>query len=89
MPLFTPGCREPVHPGVKGGDMGVFTGLCACPLLKKRWLLWNEEPYSANLIPIVFVFTFVCLIVLYAFFKSKRRQYAVFQSYDKNAMFQE
>ena len=51
--------------------MGVFTGLCACPLLKKRWLLWNEEPYSANLIPIVFVFTFVYLIVLYAFSKAK------------------
>ena len=23
LPSFTSGCREPVHPGVKGGNMGV------------------------------------------------------------------
>ena len=31
--------------------------------------MWNEEPYSANLIPVIFVFTFVYLIILYAFSK--------------------
>ena len=23
LPSFTSGCREPIHPGVKGGNMGV------------------------------------------------------------------
>ncbi|KAB5330835.1 hypothetical protein F9956_17685 [Bacteroides stercoris] len=31
--------------------------------------MWNEEPYFANLIPIIFVFTFVYSIILYAFSK--------------------
>ena len=35
----------------------------------KRRLLWNEEPYFVNLIPIIFVFTFVYSIILYAFSK--------------------
>ena len=38
---------------------------------KKRGLLWNEEPYFANLIPVIFVFTFVYSIILYAFSKAK------------------
>ena len=42
----------------------------------------------ANLTPIIFVFTFVYSIILYAFFKSNRRQYVGFQSYDKNVLFQ-
>jgi len=33
--------------------------------------LWNEEPYFASLIPIIFVFTFVYSIILYAFSKAK------------------
>ena len=36
---------------------------------KRDRLLWNEEPYFANLIPIIFVFTFVYSIILYAFSK--------------------
>ena len=31
--------------------------------------MWNEEPYFANLTPIIFVFTFVYSIILYAFSK--------------------
>ena len=31
--------------------------------------MWNEEPYSANLIPVIFVFTFIYSIILYAFSK--------------------
>ena len=31
--------------------------------------MWNEEPYFSNLIPIIFVFTFVYSIILYAFSK--------------------
>jgi len=33
--------------------------------------LWNEEPYFANLTPIIFVFTFVYSIILYTFSKAK------------------
>ena len=33
--------------------------------------MWNEEPYFVNLIPIIFVFTFVYSIILYAFSKAK------------------
>ena len=40
-------------------------------LLKKRGLLWNEEPYFADLIPVIFIFTFVYSIILYAFSKAK------------------
>ncbi|RHD62073.1 hypothetical protein DW784_16135 [Parabacteroides merdae] len=57
--LPTPGCKEWQHGGVYG-IMCLF-------LPKKERLLWNEEPYFANLISIVPVFTFVCSIVLYAF----------------------
>ena len=88
LPSLTPGCRESVHPGVKDGNMGVFTELCACFCRKKRGLLWNEEPYFANLIPVIFVFTFVYSIILYAFSKSKRRQHTGFQLYDKSTMCQ-
>ena len=35
----------------------------------KRRLLWNEEPYFVNLISIIFVFTFIYSIILYAFSK--------------------
>ena len=31
--------------------------------------MWNEEPYVADLTPIIFVFTFVYSIILYAFSK--------------------
>ncbi|RYS85870.1 hypothetical protein EAJ15_01250 [Parabacteroides merdae] len=31
--------------------------------------MWDEEPYFVNLISIIFVFTFVYLIILYAFLK--------------------
>ena len=71
LPLFTPGCGEPVHPGIKGGDMGGSAGLRTCFLLKRRSLLYNEVPYFADLTPITFVFTFVCLIILDAFSKEK------------------
>ena len=40
-------------------------------LLKKRGLLWNEEPYFADLLPVIFVFTFVYSIILYAFSKAE------------------
>ena len=33
--------------------------------------MWNEVPYFADLTPIAFVFTFVCLIILDAFSKAK------------------
>ena len=69
LPPFTPGCTGSLHPDVKDGNMGVFTELSACFCKKKRRLLWNEEPYFANLIPIIFVFTFVYSIILYAFSK--------------------
>ena len=59
LPSLTPGCRESVHPGVKDGNMGVFTELSACLWQKKRGLFIDEEPYFANLIPVIFVFTFV------------------------------
>ena len=48
---------------------GVFYGIMCLFLPKKRGLLWNEEPYFANLTPIIFVFTFVYSIILYAFSK--------------------
>ena len=51
--------------------MGVFTELSACLWQKKRGLLWNEEPYFADLIPVIFIFTFVYSIILYAFSKAK------------------
>ena len=68
LPL-TPGCTSSLHPDVKDGNMGVFTDFSACFCYKKRGLLWNEEPYFVNLIPIIFVFTFVYSIILYAFSK--------------------
>ena len=70
LPSFTPGCRGPVHPGVKDDNTGVFTELCACLWQKKRGLLWNEEPYFADLIPVIFIFTFVYSIISYAFEKA-------------------
>ena len=30
LPPLTPGCRGAIHPGVKDGNMGVFTELCTC-----------------------------------------------------------
>ena len=70
LPSLTPGCRKSVHPGVKDGNMGVFTELCAC---------LNEEPYFADLIPVIFIFTFVYSIILYAFSKAYRIQYTDYQ----------
>ena len=70
LPSLTPGCRKSVHPGVKDGNMGVFTELSACLWQKKRGLLWNEEPYFADLIPVIFIFTFVYSIISYAFEKA-------------------
>ena len=58
--------------------MGVFTELSACLWQKKRGLLWNEEPYFANLIPVIFVFTFVYSIISYAFSKAKEGNTLVF-----------
>ena len=58
--------------------MGVFVKLCAYFCQKKRLLLWNEEPYFANLIPVIFVFTFVYSIILYAFSKAKEGNTLVF-----------
>ncbi|MFQ6927291.1 MAG: hypothetical protein ACLRS8_02890 [Parabacteroides merdae] len=40
--------------------------------------MWNEEPYFANLIPIIFVFTFVYSIISYAFSKAKESNTLVF-----------
>ena len=64
--------------------MGVFTELSACLWQKKRGLLWNEEPYFADLIPIIFVFTFVYSIILYAFSKAYRIQHIDYQQYNKS-----
>ena len=65
LPSLTPGCRESVHPGVKDGNMGVFTELSACLWLKKRGLLWNEEPYFADLIPVIlFLHLFIRLFYM-------------------------
>ena len=60
--------------------MGVFTELCACFCRKKRGLLWNEEPYFANLISIVPVFTFVYSIISYAFSKAKENNVLFFNN---------
>ena len=67
-PFYTPMYRLPT-PGCKGWQHGGVYGIICLFLLKKRGLLWNEEPYFANLIPIIFVFTFVYSIILYAFSK--------------------
>ena len=80
LPSLTPGCRESVHPGVKDGNMGVFTELCACLWQKKRGLLWNEEPYFADLIPVIFIFTFVYSIISYAFSKAKENNVLFFSN---------
>ena len=41
-------------------------------------ILIKEEPYFANLIPVIFVFTFVYSIILYAFSKAKEGNTLVF-----------
>ena len=87
LPSLTPGCTDSLHPGVKDGNMGVFTELCACLWQKKRGLLWNEEPYSANLIPVIFVFTFVYSIILYAFSKVIEGNVLVFNCMAKTSCF--
>ena len=79
LPSLTPGCTDFLHPGVKDGNMGVFTELSACLWQKKRGLLWNEEPYLADLIPVIFIFTFVYSIILYAFSKAYRIQHTDYQ----------
>ena len=60
---------HPFTPGCKGWQHGGVYGIICLFLQKKRRLLWNEEPYFVNLIPIIFVFTFVYSIILYAFSK--------------------
>ena len=47
--------------------------------MEKRGLLWNEEPYFADLIPVIFIFTFVYSIILYAFSKAYRIQHTDYQ----------
>jgi len=42
--------------------------------------LWNEELYFANLIPIIFVFTFVYSIISYAFSKAKENNVLFFNN---------
>lgn len=42
-------------------------------------ILWNEEPYFADLIPVIFIFTFVYSIILYAFSKAYRIQHTDYQ----------
>ena len=54
---------------------------------KKRGLLWNEEPYFANLIPVIFVFTFVYSIILYAFSKVTEGNMLVFNCMTKMSCF--
>ena len=45
--------------------MGVFTELSACLWQKKRGLLWNEEPYFADLIPVIlFLHLFIRLFYM-------------------------
>ena len=67
-PFYTRMYRLPT-PGCKGWQHGGVYGIICLFLQKKRRLLWNEEPYFVNLIPIIFVFTFVYSIILYAFSK--------------------
>ena len=45
---------------------------------KREGFCDNEEPYFANLIPIIFVFTFVYSIISYAFSKAKEGNTLVF-----------
>ena len=87
LPSLTPGCRKSVHPGVKDGNMGVFTELSACLWQKKRRLLWTEEPYFVNLISIIFVFTFIYSIILYAFSKVIEGNVLVFNCMTKTSCF--
>ena len=54
---------------------------------EKNRTLWNEEPYFANLIPIIFVFTFVYSIISYAFSKAKEDNVLVFNHMIKTSCF--
>ena len=49
--------------------------------------MWNEEPYFVNLIPIIFVFTFVYSIILYAFSKVIEGNVLVFNCMTKTSCF--
>ena len=49
--------------------------------------MWNEEPYFANLIPVIFVFTFVYSIILYAFSKVIEGNVLVFNCMTKTSCF--
>ncbi|RHL30384.1 hypothetical protein DW030_06870, partial [Parabacteroides merdae] len=49
--------------------------------------MWNEEPYSANLISVIFVFTFVYSIILYAFSKVIEGNVLVFNCMAKTSCF--
>ena len=47
-------------------------------LAKKERAFVNEEPYFADLIPVIFIFTFVYSIISYAFSKAKEGNTLVF-----------
>ncbi len=80
LPPLTPGCTGSLHPDVKDGNMGVFTEIMCLSLLKKRGLLWNEEPYFANFNTYWHSFLHLFIRLFYMLFQSKRRQYIGFQS---------
>ena len=75
LPSLTPGCTDFLHPGVKDGNMGVFTELSACLWQKKRGLLWNEEPYFADLIPVI-LFLHLFIRLFYMLFP-KHMEYSI------------
>ncbi len=54
---------------------------------EEKRTLWNEELYFANLIPIIFVFTFVYSIISYAFSKAKEDNVLVFNHMIKTSCF--
>ena len=62
-------------------------GIMCLSLLKKRGLLWNDEPYFADLQPAIFVFTFVYSIILYVFSKVKEDNVLVFSCMIKTPCF--
>ena len=74
-------------PGCKGWQHGGVYGIMCLSLLKKRGLLWNEKPYFADLLPVIFVFTFVYSIILYAFSKVKEDNALVFSCMIKTPCF--
>ena len=49
-------------------------------LAKKERAFVNEEPYFADLIPVIFIFTFVYSIISYAFSKAKENNVLFFNN---------